>query len=819
MTYDREAQLKYELEQDAVASAERLEKLRAQALDGDVTLPKASRFIGRAYATVKESMEKEQQVMRRGPGAKFGKWLKALDLNVASVLAIRECITHLTGHKVRTKPVTVQVLAGAIGRLFELEIRIKEAELVNPVYMDKIHEQVKERRTTSKHHLSGVYTKAYEQVMKDFADSKLSAPEVVQLGKFGLQACMDAGLVVQVKAYGNKGKMYYYEMADEVSEFLHSYDNRDVAGVMDNCAGTMSCPPDPWTSLMGGGYLSPRRKQHASLMSLHGVRKSERARLRAAFTAENMPKVFECANYMQGTAMELHKPTLDRIKSSWQLGGGIMGIPTRFMPPKPVCPLPEDWNKAKGTDEELAVFFNWKRQATAWYDLKREWSSKVREIGGFMKAAAKPQGPLWLPVFMDTRGRWYYRSSPNPQGSDLAKACLHFHNKKALGPRGVYWLKVAVANSFGFDKERFDKRAEWTEQNWDVIVRSLSAPEDHADTFGSDSPWVMFSAAYELQQAYLSGNPETYCTGVPVHMDATCSGLQHFSALLLDPVGGQYVNLFDPEFVGPKQDIYSKVATNTLKALERDLESNDPVVVAMAQFWLARGIPRNMAKTPVMTYVYGATLRGTSEFVQDFTEKEWGSDIFGDDLSPFKSAMYLARKLFQGIGATVPAAEALMHWLRQVARQMPNGKRMEWPTPTGFLVQHDYQGFDEINVYLRSCGQREALVREFNDDTNSISMQNAISPNFVHALDASHLTLVALAMKALGLDGLFIHDSFGTHPSDVDTMHRLIREKFVELYQNDVLGDFLWAVGAEGEIPMRGRLELKQVLESEFFFC
>lgn len=820
MTDCREAQLKYEMEHDAAASAVRLEQLQQAALDGDVTLPKASRFIGRAYVAVKESMLEAQAVPRRGPGAKFGKWLRALDLDVAAVLAIRECITHLTGHKHRAKPVTIQVLAGAIGKLFELEIRIKEAQAVNPVYMDKIHEQVKERRTSSKHHLAGVYGKAYEQVMKDHADSKLSATEVVQLGKFGVQACMDAGLVVHIATTGSKGKMYYYEMAEDVMEFLHDYGNHDVSGVLDTCAGMMQCPPDDWTSLVGGGYLSARRKQHAPLMSLRGIRKGERKRLREIFTAENMPLVFECANYLQSIPMELHKPTLDRIKRSWQLGGGDMGIPLRTSPPKPQCPFPETWNKAGAPQHELDVFSAWKRRATVWYDKKREWLAKVREIGGFIKTAQRSCGAVWEPVFADTRGRWYYRGSPNPQGSDLAKATMHFHEKKPLGPRGLYWLKVAVANSFGFDKERFDKRAEWTDENWHLILAALPAPEDRAEAFGKDSPWCMYSAAYELAQALACDDPESYCTGVPVHMDATCSGLQHLSAILCDAVGGQYVNLFDHTFVGPKQDIYSKTATETLKAIQADLDDADEVVRMYAQIWLSTMIPRDMAKTPVMTYVYGATLRGTAEFVQTKAEELWGAELFPEGVSGYRASMYLAKKLFKGIEATVPAAAELMRWLRAVAQRQPKGQRMEWPTITGFLVQHDYQGFDETRVELRSCGTRTALVREFNDTTLPLAMQNAIAPNFVHALDASHLTLVALAMKAAGLSMLAIHDSYGTHPCDVDRMHEIIREQFVFMYKDrDVLADFLWAVGAVGEVPPKGILDLLEVLKSEFFFC
>lgn len=285
----RERQLDYELQSDAVAAAARLDKLREQALAGDVNLPKTSVFIGRAYAGVRDSLVAEAAVVRRGRGAKLAKWIRAIDPSVAAVLALRECISQLTGGKVRERPVTIQVLASAIGRLYELEIRIKEAETVNPVYMHKIHEQVKERGTTAKHHLAGVYGNAYKQVMKEFADSKLNASETIHLGKFGLQACIDAGLIHLIKATSHKGKMFYYELADEVEAFLTDYSDADVRSVRDVCAGAMICPPDPWESLVGGGYLSARRKQWCPLMSLHGIRKSERARLRAEFTADRMP--------------------------------------------------------------------------------------------------------------------------------------------------------------------------------------------------------------------------------------------------------------------------------------------------------------------------------------------------------------------------------------------------------------------------------------------------------------------------------------------------------------------------------------------------
>ena len=98
-------------------------------------------------------------------------------------------------------------------------------------------------------------------------------------------------------------------------------------------------------------------------------------------------------------------------------------------------------------------------------------------------------------------------------------------------------------------------------------------------------------------------------------------------------------------------------------------------------------------------------------------------------------------------------------------------------------------------------------------------MANAISPNFVHALDSSHLTMVANTMQRDGLTMVAIHDSFGTHPCDVDRMHVYIRQEFVNLYARpNLLTLFMWDVEAVGEPPTRGTLDLSEVLDSEFFF-
>lgn len=815
----REQQLQYEIDSDTEAAAERLEQLRKQSADGELDLPRTQKFIARAWEQVRQSLEDTAAVKTRGVGGVFKGWLRKVPADVASVIALRECISQCMGHTKHHKPPTIQSLAGKIGRLYETEVRIREAEAVNPVYMQKIHEQVKENSTTDQRHLRKLYNVAYDRIMKGEMENSLTDAEAIQLGKFGVQAVLDAGVIRLSRSRNSAGSVLaMYEIDPDVAEFLMDYGDKDVQGILNGSTGAMMCEPDPWTNLTDGGYCSPRRKAQQPLMGLRSIRKSERKRLRDAFTAEQMPMVFEAANYLQSNAFELHKPTVHAINELWLSGGGVLGVPRKANPVKPEFPMPDTWVKEDATPAELEEVTRWKRKATAYYDSLREWRSKVREVSSFLKVSTNKDGHLWFPVFFDKRGRWYYRGTPNPQGSDLAKSVLHFGVKRALGKNGLFWLKVHIANSFGFDKDRMQDRARWTEQNWKSIQAALDAPGDHPEVWGTDAPWVMFSAAWELREALLSPNPEAYETGVPVHMDATCSGLQHFSAILRDPVGGGYTNLYDDLGTGPKQDIYARVAALTMQSIQLDSMDSDPDKAKLAAWWLQTGIPRGMSKKPVMTYVYGATQSGVINGVQDYVEYDMGLK-WPEGVRPYDYAAYAGKKLIAGIASTVPAADSAMRWLRNIAKQMPKGQRMEWRSPTGFLVQHDYQDYDEQNIKIRSCGLIECVVREYNEDTKSVPMQNAISPNFVHALDAAHLTLTALKMKEAGMQFVGIHDSFGTHPCNVEHLHYAIRSSFVDMYRKDnVLANFLWDVNGVGEVPMRGSLTLERVLESEYFF-
>lgn len=53
---------------------------------------------------------------------------------------------------------------------------------------------------------------------------------------------------------------------------------------------------------------------------------------------------------------------------------------------------------------------------------------------------------------------------------------LLFGEKRALGERGLRWLKIHLANLAGFDKGSFDERVNFVHENLENIYESATNP-------------------------------------------------------------------------------------------------------------------------------------------------------------------------------------------------------------------------------------------------------------------------------------------------------------------------------------------------------
>jgi len=138
-----------------------------------------------------------------------------------------------------------------------------------------------------------------------------------------------------------------------------------------------------------------------------------------------------------------------------------------------------------------------------------------------------------------------------------------------LGSKGLKWLKIHIANLYGFDKAAFEGRVNWVDDHVDQIRETATNPLGGSRWWlTAGDPWQFLAASMDLIAAYESGDPEAYKSSLPVHQDGTCNGLQHYAALGGDITGAAQVNLVAGE---KPSDVYSHVGKMVEEVIEKDV--------------------------------------------------------------------------------------------------------------------------------------------------------------------------------------------------------------------------------------------------------
>jgi len=134
--------------------------------------------------------------------------------------------------------------------------------------------------------------------------------------------------------------------------------------------------------------------------------------------------------------------------------------------------------------------------------------------------------------------------------------------------------------------------------------------------------------------------------------------------------------------------------------------------------------------------------------------------------------------------------------------------------------KHENPGLDEVR---RVLAWRDYSVTRYSDDENERidppKVKSSISPNFVHSLDAYHIRSVIRRMSEPDgrLDFWAVHDAFGTHPSRVDEMVRVVRETFHEMYLQRDINTWLEEMAPGQSTPVdTGDLDPDELMKSEY---
>lgn len=570
-------------------------------------------------------------------------------------------------------------------------------------------------------------------------------------------------------------------------------------------------PPRDWVAIDDGGFHTREMRRLSPWMV------KTYSATRDDYLHADLRNEMAAINSLQAVRWRINKRMLEAITSIAKVHD-VEEIISQAESPKPQKPiwLTKAMTKEMMDEAQGREFKKWKREVAEWHTGEKIRSNKGNRFYGAMRVARKfaDYAAIHFVYFADFRGRKYVQTTGvSPQGSDLQKALLEFADGKPLHTKEAKeWFCIAGANRWGYDKASLSDRVKWVTEHAEMILAFAADPVNNDEWKNADKPLQFLAWCMEYQQWTVFG--EKYRSRIAVGMDGSCNGLQNFSAMLRDLKGGRATNLVPAPL---PNDIYQMVADRASVLLAAEPEDED----GFRSMWLSHGLSRNLVKRSVMTLPYGSRQSSWAEFiVSDYLKQ--GKFVELDKRLYDRSARYLARVLAPAIADVVVAATEAMGWLqRSSSLILSQGyDRIQWITPSGFPVTQVYWETDEHRINTKLCGNAKLSIRRDTDDPKKTRHRNGIAPNFVHSLDASHLSLVVNKARAEGIDAFaMIHDDYGTHAADTAVLYRIIREVFVEMYErHDVLEQFRAAYGFLTEPPPMGDLDLRQVLDSPYFF-
>ncbi|MGH0000079.1 DNA-directed RNA polymerase [Pseudovibrio ascidiaceicola] len=841
-------------------------------------------LIARTIDEVSEAIQRFIDKARTGGAGRRHiavKYLEQLDSDVAAFIALRMVIDSLTGRNQ-----ILQTSAIQIGRRIEDEVRFTAfADSDSKMYKRGLEKAKKSAQYHRKKATMAGYDRRSRESEQDAEWESWPEQHCLHIGLALIDMIEAAGLItIGDQINGRKDTLKVIEPTQRIVEWVEQQSSKLAMTFPQSMP--MVVKPLDWTTPFDGGYLT-----HDTQGRMPMVKTSNRNYLNElADDADKMPMIYESINALQSTRWKINRHILEVAEEIQERGLGIADLPDGEDISHCACPKCEQYvplpktNTRGSTEHECfedeEVLKQWKRRAYELHTKNMSTRSKRLSLIKTLRTAKTylDFDAIYMPYQLDFRGRVYAIPTFCPQGNDVTKGLLHFADAKPIED-GVAagWLAIQGANVWGFDKASLEDRIQWVEDHEQEIIAAADCPMENRWWCGADKPFQFLAFCFEWAGFLRVGYG--YPSRLAIALDGSCSGIQHFSAMLRDPVGGAAVNLIPQDVPA---DIYQRVCDRVIiklhsavsdlsstiaKAISPELNpsslpkegeeslsykpkatnlSYNPKAIAQqgedlgwseglyAAGWLYLEPSRKTTKRQVMTLPYGSTLFSCREYTDVWYRDRInaiGHSPFNNTMA-FKAVTYLSGLIWEAITEEVIGSREAMAWLQQCAKvvaaeQLP----VYWTTPVGFRVMQQYNTYKARRVKTKMGDAIVKLtMREEEDTIDQRRMQNAISPNFVHSMDATHLVMSVCYAVDNGIQHFaMIHDSFGCHAADTARLGACLREAFVDLYSDmDVLDDFREQILRQvdeadmkkiPELPSKGSLDLEKVRDSDFFFA
>jgi DNA-directed RNA polymerase len=533
--------------------------------------------------------------------------LKGVDPDLAAYVTLRAVLGYAAGGK------TVHSAAIAIAEMLEGELIADSFEAANTALYRAVVRNAKARGLGERRqaHAVKLANRKFSVVERPWTQAQR-----IHLGVKLVELAIETTGIIRAD-YTREGKkvtVYRLAFTEEITEWLRKYN--DAAALTRPFLLPTVVPPAPWTSTQGGAYYGALKSRSRL------VTKPFKGQMEA-LEAADLSTVYEALNAIQETPWRINKRVLAVMQEAWE--GNLEGlpIPQREGEARPKAPQ-EVIDDVKGGEHRRA----WRRRMRDWHERDQKDRAGRFEFQRCLDIARDYAGEaaLYFPHRLDFRSRAYSAATTlSPQGCDEARGLLEFAEGKPLGERGVWWLGVHGANLFGNDKVSLGERARWATDYAHMACAVARDPLGNRWWTEADKPWSFLAWCFEWAGVYEIGGFEHYVSHMPIALDGTCNGLQHYAAMLRDEVGGKAVNLVPGD---KPNDVYADVAGVASGRLAQITEGPEGL---WATTLLNIGIDRKITKRPVMVLPYGGTYKSCHEYSSAaMREKLEGQNAFGD---------------------------------------------------------------------------------------------------------------------------------------------------------------------------------------------
>lgn len=322
-----------------------------------------------------------------------------------------------------------------------------------------------------------------------------------------------------------------------------------------------------------------------------------------------------------------------------------------------------------------------------------------------------------------------------------------------------------------------------------------SKSKDKIEKFLSNvsEPFQLHSINLAIHNYKVNKDREKVIIRNPILFDASCSGIQHISALTLDKNLAVYSNVFT-ENLNPAAEIPEDFYKFALGLITEKLLTSDKPNIKNIK------LKRNLIKRTVMTIPYNISLSGIGEQLEEHFKKLYKNNKY-EYIIPAELALngisfsltskefgIFTKLIYDVLTKDIPSLKTLTKYFSNIITILNTlNLSINWVTPAGLNINYQQIKFNSKAIKNNLIpGSKAITIAIPTDKIDKVKMLRSFMPNFIHSLDASNVhILINYLSKENNISYYTIHDCFASTPNKIGIVEKTVKKAFIYIYFKD----------------------------------